>query len=81
MISISTIGIAPPSAPTRINNPGAIRVSPSNVTFGSLTVDENSSTPYTDATQVGFDTHFFLNFDIFLSGISFFFPCRRRNNR
>ena len=24
----------------------------SNVAFGSLTVDENSSTPYTDATQV-----------------------------
>ncbi len=52
------IGLASSSNGGRITttmNPGAIRVSPGNVTFGSLTVDENSSTPYTDATQVSHD--------------------------
>ena len=31
---------------------GYIRTGSNNIAFGSLTVNENSSTPYTDATQV-----------------------------
>ena len=37
-----------------LNSPGSVTMSEGEeVVFGSLTVDANSATPYTDATQVG----------------------------
>ena len=50
---LSPIGfVADPNSDSPVSSPVSGGSSSSDVVFGSLMVDRNSSTPYTDATQV-----------------------------